>query len=143
MSDLKAELQKLDERRQAYVIARSKVNSDAQALKECGISSSTFYGWDKAERDHLNELARIFKTEISYKVILKLKENAEQAADTIAELMQKSRNDNVKIKAAQDILDRTMGKAAQSVDVTSGGQSIVIDWDEVMSGRTNSGEDQS
>ena len=44
MNGLRTELNNLDEREFAYVIARSKVNSDNKAIKEIGISSSTFYG---------------------------------------------------------------------------------------------------
>lgn len=126
MEDLRLELDKLNERQRAYVVARSKSNSDAQALIESGIPKKTFYRMDKATRDHLNELAQHFKSDTAYKVMLKLKENAEKAADTLAELMQKSRNDNVKIKAAQDILDRTVGKASESIDITSGNEPITF-----------------
>ena len=139
MDDLKSELDKLEERRRNYVVARSKSNNDLQAIKESGIPKATFYSWDKAERDHLNELAQHFKSDTAYKVMLKLKENAEKAADTLAELMQKSRNDNIKIKAAQDILDRTIGKASESIDITSGNEPItfIIQRDEPDGGKEN------
>jgi len=133
MEDLRSELEQLNERQRAYVIARSKSNSDSQALKEVGISPATFWRWDKELRDKLNDIAQRFKTEVAYRVLMKLQDNAEDAAGAIVGLL-KSRNENVRIKAAQDILDRTIGKASQTFDVNATTEAkIVIDTTEILS----------
>jgi ACT domain-containing protein len=102
------------------VIARSKCSSDSQALKDAGIARSTFYEWDESIRARLNELAQQFKRETALRVLMVMQENAESAADAIAGLV-KSRNENVKLKASQDILDRVIGKATQSLEVSGKG----------------------
>ena len=126
MDDFRTELKTLDERELSYVIARSKFNSDNKALKDCGISSSTFYGWDEDKREHLNSLALKFKQDTAIRALMKLQDHAEEAVDVITSLMTKSRNDNVKLKAAQDVADRTIGKPTQKTEVTGDGGVIVI-----------------
>lgn len=133
MDDFRTELKELDERELSYVIARSKFNSENKALKDCGISSSTFYGWEESKREHLNNLALKFKQDAAIRAIMKLQDHAEEAVDVITSLMTKSRNDNVKLKAAQDVADRTIGKPTQKTEVTGeGGGALVINlsWDD-------------
>lgn len=120
MSDLRTELDNLEERQLDYVIARSKCSSDSQALKDAGIARSTFYEWNESIRARLNELAQQFKRETALRVLMVMQENAELAADAIAGLV-KSRNENVKLRASQDILDRVIGKATQSLEVSGKG----------------------
>jgi len=117
MDDLRTELDNLEERQLAYVVARSKCFKDSDALKEIGLSKNTFYKWDASDRERLNELAQRFKRETAMRVLMTLREHAEEASDVIAGLM-RSRNDNVKLKASQDILDRVVGKASQPVEVS-------------------------
>lgn len=132
MDDLRTELDKLDERQLAYVVARSKCFKDADALKEIGLSKNTFYKWDASEREKLNELALRFKRETAMRVLMNLQEHAEEASLVIAALM-KSRNDNVKLKAAQDILDRVVGKPSQSLELSGrDGGAIVVEWDDAI-----------
>ena len=118
MDDFRTELKELDERELSYVIARSKFNSENKALKDCGISSSTFYGWDESKRERLNSLALKFKQDAAIRAIMKLQDHAEEAVDVITSLMTKSRNDNVKLKAAQDVADRTIGKPTQKAEIS-------------------------
>jgi len=132
MEDLRTELDKLDERQFAYVIARSKTFTDAQALLESGLSRNTFYKWEQSERDSLNNLAQQFKRETALRALMVLQDNAEKAAETIGKLMD-SRNENIKLRSAQDTLDRTVGKAAQPIEVSGkGGGKLVINlsWDD-------------
>jgi hypothetical protein len=132
MNDLRTELNNLDEREFAYVIARSKVNSDNKAIKEIGISSSTFYNWEESRREKLNELAQRFKRETGMRVLMIMQDNAERAAKTVTNLMD-SRNENVKFKASQEVLDRSVGKPAQSLEVSGkdGGKIVVnLSWDD-------------
>lgn len=117
MDDLRTELNSLDEREFAYVIARSKLNSDNKALKDSGISSSTFYGWEQSKREKLNELAQRFKRETGMRVLMIMQDNAEKAATTVTELM-KSRNESIKLKASQEVLDRSVGKTSQPLELS-------------------------
>lgn len=117
VDDLRAELDKLQERELAYVIARSKSLTDKQAYLECGISRSSFYEWDEPKRDYLNEIAMRFKRETATRVLIAFQEKAEKAADTIVKLMD-SRNENIRLKSSQETLDRAVGKASQSVEVS-------------------------
>ena len=72
MNNLRTELDQLEDQRLDYVMARSKVNSDAQAIRLSGVPKATFYSWDKAERDHLNELAQKIKRNVTLRMIAKL-----------------------------------------------------------------------
>lgn len=132
MDDLRTELDKLDERQLAYVVARSKCLSDSQALKDSGIPRGTFYSWDSSDRERLNQIAQRFKHEVAMRVLMTLQEHAEEAALTVSTLM-KSRNDNVKLRAAQDILDRVVGKPSQSLELSGrDGGAIVVEWDDAV-----------
>lgn len=117
MDDLRTELNNLDEREFAYVIARSKFNSDNKAIKDCGISSSTFYSWEESKREKLNGLALQFKRETAMRVLMIMQDNAERAAKTVTNLMD-SRNENIKLKASQEVLDRSVGKTSQTFELS-------------------------
>jgi len=125
-------MNRLDDRELAYVIARSKAVSDSKALKDSGIASSTFYGWEESRREKLNELAQKFKRETAMRVLMIMQDNAERAAKTVTNLMD-SRNENIKLKASQEVLDRSVGKAAQPVEVSGkDGENLVVklSWDD-------------
>ena len=128
VTELRVELDRLDEKQLAYVIARSKCVSDAKAIEDSGVSRSTVYrAWDEATRAKLNELAQRFKRETAAQVLMVMQENAITAAEAIAGLI-KSRNENVKLKASQDILDRVVGRASQPVELTGkDGGAIEVD----------------
>lgn len=132
LDDLRTEMNRLDDRELAYVIARSKAVSDSKALKDAGIASSTFYGWEESRREKLNELAQKFKRETAMRVLMIMQDNAERAAKTVTNLMD-SRNENIKLKASQEVLDRSVGKAAQPVEVSGkDGENLVVklSWDD-------------
>jgi len=118
VTELRTELDRLDEKQLAYVIARSKCVSDAKAIEDSGIPRSTFYRvWDETTRARLNGLAQRFKRETAAQVLLVMQESAVTAAEAIVGLV-KSRNENIKLKAAQDVLDRVGGKATQPLELT-------------------------
>ena len=127
MNNLRTELDHLEDARLEYVMARSKVNSDAQAIRQSGVPKATFYSWSKEERDNLNELAQKIKRNITLRMIAKLEEAGEDAVDALLTTL-KSRNESVKQKAAVEVMDRILGKPTQSVktDLTSGGEVIRI-----------------
>jgi len=80
MSDLRTELDKLTDQRLDYVIARSRVNTDSQALRDAGINRSSFYSWTLEERTALNELAQRVKREVALRAVMVLQDAAEDAA---------------------------------------------------------------
>ena len=132
LDSLRNELDKLQERELAFVMARSKSLTDKSAYTECGISRSSFYDWAEDRRQYLNKLAQRIKREASFRALMVLQDNAEKAADTIGKLMD-SRNENIKLRASQDTLDRTVGKAPQPVEVSGkdGGKIIInLTWDD-------------
>ena len=127
MNSLRTELDQLENQRLDYVMARSRVNSDAQAIRESGVPKATFYCWDKTERDHLNELAQKIKRNVALRMIAKLEEAGEDAVDTLLKTM-KSRNDSVKQRAAVEVMDRLLGKPTQpnTTDITSDGEKLSV-----------------
>jgi ACT domain-containing protein len=137
MNDLQTELNNLEEREFAYVIARSKFNSDNKAIKDCGISSSTFYSWEENKREKLNELAQKFKRETAIRVLMIMQDNAERAAKTVTNLLD-SRNESIKLKASQEVLDRSVGKVSQSFEVSGkDGGAIVVEFGEPIPPRSD------
>lgn len=137
MNDLQTELNNLEEREFAYVIARSKFNSDNKAIKDCGISSSTFYSWKENKREKLNELAQKFKRETAIRVLMIMQDNAERAAKTVTNLLD-SRNESIKLKASQEVLDRSVGKVSQSFEVSGkDGGAIVVEFGEPIPPRSD------
>jgi hypothetical protein len=137
LDDLRTEMNRLDDRELAYVIARSKAVSDSKALKDSGIASSTFYGWEESRREKLNELAQKFKRETAMRVLMIMQDNAERAAKTVTNLMD-SRNENIKLKASQEVLDRSVGKVSQSFEVSGkDGGAIVVEFGEPIPPRSD------
>lgn len=130
MSDLRTELDKLTDQRLDYVIARSRVNTDSQALREAGIGRSSFYSWTLEERTALNELAQRVKREVALRAVMVLQDAAEDAAQVKVSGL-KSRNEHVKQSASTEILDRVIGKAVNKTEITgANGGALVITWDD-------------
>lgn len=126
MSDLRTELDSLTDQRLDYVLARSRVNSDSHALRDAGISRSTFYGWTLEEREHLNELAQRVKREAALRAMMVIQEAAEAAAQVKVGGL-KSKNEHIKQDAATEILDRIVGKAINKTEVSgSGGSDLIV-----------------
>jgi len=116
MDDLQTVLSQLEDNRLDYVRARSLVNSDAQAMKDAGISKTAFYKWTPEERDKLNELAQQLKRATVARAIMALQAAAEEAARVkIAGL--KSKDERIKQNAATEILDRNIGKPSQAIEL--------------------------
>jgi hypothetical protein len=126
MDDLQTVLNQLEDNRLDYVRARSLVNSDAQAIKDIGISKTAFYKWPAEEREKLNELAQQLKRATVARAIMAIQAAAEEAALVkIAGL--KSRDERLKQSAATEILDRNIGKPSQSIKLGGdGGEPIKV-----------------
>jgi hypothetical protein len=116
LDNLRTELDQLEDARLAYVMARSKVNSDRQGYLDAGIAKATFYLWPSEQREKLNELAQQLKRETATRALMVLQDATEDAALVKAAGL-KSRDERVKQAAATEILDRTIGKALTTVDV--------------------------
>lgn len=134
--DLRQELEKLDDNRLAYVLARSKTTSVKQACKDADISTSTFYSWD--DRDGLEVIANMMKVDRAVEVEMRLRDALPNAVQVVIDGLQERKYDT-KFKAAVEILDRAIGKATQRVEqkteVSGGVKQYVTfspdDWDEV------------
>lgn len=125
MTDLRTELNQLTDLRLDYVMARSRVNSDAQGIRESGVNKTTFYSWGEEERNRLNDIAQRLKRDTALKALTIIQNAAEEAAKVkVAGL--KSRDERVKQGVATEILDRGVGKVTDKVDVTSAGEKIIV-----------------
>jgi len=120
MNDLRAELDKLEDARLNYVMARARVNSDAQGYKNAGIPITSFYTWPAEERERLNNLAQRVKREAAMRALMVLQDAAEEAARVKAAGL-RSRDERIKQSASSDILDRTIGKPTAPVEISGQG----------------------
>jgi hypothetical protein len=118
MDSLRTELDRLEDQRLDYVMARSRVNSDAQAIRQSGVPKATFYCWTKEERDHLNELSQKIKRNVTLRMIAKLEEAGEDAVAALLATL-KSRNESVKQRAAVEVMDRLLGKPTQKQELSN------------------------
>ena len=118
----------LDSREIDYVQARANAKSDAKALRMINTSN----GWLRnRDKDDLNQRALDFKTDNVLKAQIKLDDSLVKAAEGLVELLD-SRNENIKLKAQIEIMDRRMGKATQNVSQKTevSGKVVVVSWDE-------------
>ena len=117
MDDLRAELDTItDERELAFVMARSRYTKDKPAYEEAGYSRSVWYDKPNERRDYLVDVALQLKRQRTIAALMQLDRNAEQAAQVLTDLLQ-SEKDSVKLRAAQDILDRTTGRPVQKQEI--------------------------
>ena len=131
LSDLKTEIEQLDDDlKRAYVLERSKVNTDKAGYENAGFSRGTFYNWSTEERDYLNNLAQRVRTEVSLQIMMRLQEAGLDAVEVkIGGL--KARNENIKQKSSTEILEWLIGKPTQKIDAKTehSGEVAVIDND--------------
>lgn len=115
LSNLRTEIDKIDDDlKRAYVLERSKVNTDKDGYTNAGFSRGTFYKWDSDDRDYLNSLAQRIKTEVALQIMMRLQEVGMEAVDVKIEGL-RVRNDNIKQKASTEILEWLIGKPSQSL----------------------------
>ena len=128
MNDLRTILYQLEDRQLDYVVERSRVNSDAEAYRNCSISKAAFYKLPAEKREELNDLAQQLKRESALRAVLILSDATEKAAQVkVAGL--DNRKDNIKQAAATEILDRQLGKPMQRQETelsTKGDKPIFI-----------------
>ena len=141
LSDLRTEIENLDDDlKRAYVLERSKVNTDKDGYTNAGFSKATFYKWPTEDRDYLNKLSQRIRTEVSLQIMMRLQEAGLEAVDVkIGGL--KTRNESIRQKSSTEILEWLIGKPTQKVDakteVTGAGGAPLIDndrYDRAISG---------
>lgn len=123
MNDLRTVLDGLQDKQLAYVLSRAKSVSTAEALRNAGLGKNVYYKWPEEEREHLEEIAYRLQREQAVQALLVLQDATKQAAEVKVSGL-KSRDERVKQNVATEILDRTIGKSTDKLDVTSGGESI-------------------
>lgn len=123
MNNLRAELDKLEDARLDYVMARSRCNNDSQGIREAGISRATFYQWPTEEREKLNQIAQMLKRDTALKALNIIQKASEEAAKVKVEGL-KDRDHRIRQAASTEILDRSIGKSMEKLDLTSGGEPI-------------------
>lgn len=114
-------LNTLDDVDLAYVTARSNSKSDGQAYEAAGISKSAWFRRPEEDRDRLNDIAAKIRRGRTVMAMRALDEAAEKAALVLVEQLD-DRDGRIKQKAAIEVLDRTVGKPTQNVDMMTGGQ---------------------
>lgn len=124
MDDLRTVLDGLQDKQLAYVLSRAKSVSTAEALRNAGLGKNVYYKWPEEDRERLEEIAYRLQREQAVQALLTLQDAAKAAAEVkVAGL--KERDARVRQSVATEILDRTIGKATDKLDVTSGGESII------------------
>lgn len=116
-------LNTLDDVDLAYVTARSTGKSDAQAYEAVGISKSAWFRRSEEDRDRLNDIAAKIRRGRTVMAMRALDEAAEKAALVLVGQLD-DKDGRIKQKAAIEVLDRTVGKPVQNMDMTSNGQTM-------------------
>lgn len=98
-----------------YVQARANTDSNAEALRIIGKSKGWLTNKDKRDKEDLNQRALDFKTDNVLKAQLLLDGYLEKAAEGLGELLD-SRNENIRLKAQTEIMDRRMGKPTVNIN---------------------------
>lgn len=122
MTDWNSILSKYDDREIDYIFARSECVSDNAALEKAQLS----YGWLRnRDKDMLNDLARQLRIDTAFKASRILKEASEEAARVLVEQLALKRNENVKQRAAIEVLDRSVGKPSQKIEQQNSGETTI------------------
>ncbi len=121
MDDLRTKLTNLDQKRQAYVLARSKSSSKAEAYRESGVSKGTVNSWP--DKDELEDLAAALRVDRVLLADKELNDAVEPAVKKLVTLLN-AQSEMVQFQAAKLIMERVMGQVAAKVDVTSAGEKI-------------------
>jgi len=86
-----------------------------EIVKKINVARSTIYEWKKLE-EFTAEVDK-FGQEFIYAAQGRLKCAAKDAADEVIKLLKEGRYEKTRLSAAQDILDRNLGKATTRVEV--------------------------
>jgi hypothetical protein len=105
----------LDDRQIRAVEAKAKGDTITDMAKVAGVSRNTIYEWLKLEAFN-TEVVR-FQQEFISQAQGRLKVAAQDAADEMIKLLKKGKYEKTRLSAAQDILDRNLGKATSRLEV--------------------------
>lgn len=125
IDNIRRALEALASNELSYVMARSKTKTRDEAFKGAGISKSAFYEWPAEKQAALDDLALAIKRNRLIAAEPKLNDAIEEAVDVLIELMRTSQKDNVRLAAAQTIIERVMGKPTQPVEHSGGVQFVI------------------
>jgi hypothetical protein len=117
------DLHKLTDIQLNWLQARLRCKSDKEACVVVGIAPSTCYGWE--EKQFMNKLLqemRLKDIEITRERLGRLGGKAVDALENELDDIESKQ----KVYAAVSVLDRIGLSAKQQIDVTSGGESIVL-----------------
>jgi len=114
-------LQTLDGKELSYVQARSHCNDKKSAYVEAGLSRNWLYGKDEKRREYLDDIAQRLRIDTIFKAKQVLSNNAERAAEVLAEQLE-DRRPSVSQKAAIKILEWNIGTPTQKTETKLSGQ---------------------
>lgn len=98
------------------IIAGQKTRNASQAYKEVYPAANAITAVTNAHHLMIKPEAQIY-----------LKAHIDRATETVVELMTSSDRDDIRLRSAIDVLDRSHGKAIQQVNQTTNGVTLVID----------------
>ena len=126
MDSLRTEIENIEnDLERAYVIERSQVQTDKDGYTKAGMAKTTFYTWPTERRDYLNTLARRLNTEVAIQIIMELQDVGREAAIVKADGL-RSRNEQIKQRAATEIIEWLIGKATQKTEEKTAGEHKII-----------------
>ena len=97
----------------------------SDAVKKIGKSKSWLYSIPEDELERLINIAKEYNFAIELQAYDKLKAAVNHAVDVQVKLID-ARDDRVKQAAINQVLDRGLGKVTDKVDVTTGGEKIIV-----------------
>lgn len=109
-----------------FIVALQEYPSKREAAEAIGLKPDTVYRWN----GEIEEAARLMAQE-RLEAAKALRRNALIKAIMVKLSALDSDDESVRQKAATEVIEWEMGKAGQSLDVTSGGKPlIVVNWDD-------------
>lgn len=115
MDTLRTALEQLETNKRAYVFARSKEKSDSKAAQAIGLTPSAVSRWD--DKDYLNDLANQLQMNRFVQAEMKLQDKLDSALDRVFNVMDNGDKDNVKLKAAEMVINRVLGPVASKMNI--------------------------
>lgn len=103
-----------------FVMSRSRSTSDAEAYRKANISKGTYYTWPSERRDYLCELAEQVRRDRYVAVEMKLRMALESVVDDMIAMAGSRKVSTHKRWAMERILDETLGRPSQRVQLTGG-----------------------
>ena len=98
-----------------FITARLGTTTDKAAAEEIGINDKTPSKWDNKEQ--VNEAIKLLQRRAADGAVDAISQATLRAAMTVVRLLD-SEDEGVRLRAAQDLLDRQLGKPKQRQEVT-------------------------